>query len=635
MLTSDIWQELQEAVGVTDEAILYRSLTRGCEMLANEGLFDPQIGFLEMYVDDGYYIALPRDVKTPLQININNNPSFARARMYEYSVNGPGSVDGDEVGWQWHDRGYACVQDERKLPAQIAYICASSADNGATCVIRGIDINGIARKETIVADLSSPTPTEFTYAEVRSVVRAATQEECFLINDATAGALARYYPDETQPNYRVIKLSATGVAIRMQYRKHLFKIASQDDIILFHSPLAVIQASKAARLMMTENWDDASAAMERAVDLAKKEQFARDQAQDIAMQVQIQTARNLNITTRECLIAADIFDDAANIFGQIGTLKIYDKITECIELLGNRGQYDTMTMWCDIWKAANTEYVNVNSHNKGTGVFVLPRFVETVLALNFNGRPGQARNRWFEYNLNGWEEETTRSDWRTWDDFGSTPIINLLPNDPATRKPLGVYLSAVAANALDEDISIMVYAYDLAGNQIYVNGQWGIPVPCKAGSVTPLAGVPAISRIERITKVKSTGFITLNAYTDAAGTQGQLQLGFWYPDETEPNYQMIRVPRASANRVRIRFRRRWAKISSLNDPIPLRSRTAMTTMMQAMAARESGKSDPSAIATMEMLAVKYLNDDELAANPHQEGGPIFDDTAPFHHESVI
>lgn len=639
MLVSDIWQEIIESTGLSDDAVNYRAMTQGCLMLGNEGLFDPQIGYVDFYVDGGYLIALPRDVKAPLKLNIENNPTFSHNRLFEFALNSPGSVDGDEVNWQWHNRGYCVVQDERKLPANIQYVCVNPADKSATCHIYGVDLSGFERDEILVADTGSPIASVNTFAEVRKVVRDATAGECYLLNSASGESMARYYPDETFPEYRVIKLSKTGVAIRMLYRKNVFKIQAQTDIILFHSPMAVIQATKAARLMMVEQWDQAALAMAKAVELSKKEQSSRDETDSTIDAFQVTTAINANINTRDGFIVADSYDDACKIFGNVGRPQIFDKFTTAIEGLGNKGQFDSMVGWCDIWKVDNSNAINTNSTTKGNGFFVLPRYVESVLALTWNSLKTMPRNRWFEYSTGSHFHEKRNSDWHTWDDFGETVIVNQLPNDPTTRKPVGVYLSAVPVNALDDDTAIRVFGYDLQGNRIIgPDGADGVLVPCKLSGAVPAVGAPAFGRIERITKAVSTSFITLNAYTDATGTQNQLLIGYYYPDEVEPKYQMIRVQSPRQARVRIRYRRRWNKITSLNDPLPIRSRMALTTMLQAIKAREDSMGDPGKLQgamILEAQALKYLLDDEYATNPTQAGSIQFDrGSSPFHNCNV-
>jgi hypothetical protein len=506
MRVSDIWEELVEATGTCDSAVNYRALTRAVELLATEGLFDPLVGTVDFIVDGGYLIALPRDVKTPLRLNINNNPSFARNRIFEFSPNAPGSVDGPEIGYQWHERSYSPVQDELKLPSKLKYDLVSASDIGKTLTIIGTDTAGRKRTETIIGAQVSHIQSKYAYAEVASVTREATEDETYLVADT--GNIARYYPDEEQPEYRVIKLSQTGVAVRMLYRKHVFKLSAQTDIIPLHSAMAVIRAVEAVRLMQRQKHDEAAPILAEAVRMISKEQETRDEGTTLSSTLEVQTVTNTNINTNDVLIVADIYDKASDILGGIGRAKIFDRITDAVEVLQNKTQWDSTTGNADVCRAANMQSYEDRGKRSSYGYFVMPRYVDTVLAVNLGNMPAVPRNAWFEFHLNGPGSRNWMS-CNDWQDCGRTPIVNGLPRNG--RRVMPVNVMAIPESPLDNGKIVTVYGIERLLNgreiEVYRNGTPGWNCPCQSAGDTLPVDAPDFVRIDRITREASTGFV--------------------------------------------------------------------------------------------------------------------------------
>jgi hypothetical protein len=143
------------------------------------------------------------------------------------------------------------------------------------------------------------------------------------------------------------------------------------------------------------------------------------------------------------------------------------------------------------------------------------------------------------------------------------------------------------------------------------DGSRGLVLPCTAGSFAlPEIGQPLIMTIDRITKGSTVGFVSLYA-TDGTNP-GQL-IGYYWPEDTEPIYRRIKLGTQAAL-VRMRYRKRWLKISSLADPIPLRSRLALTS---ACAAVQLAKTDPQKAGMMTEQAVALLNEEWRTQHPRE------------------
>ncbi len=110
------------------------------------------------------------------------------------------------------------------------------------------------------------------------------------------------------------------------------------------------------------------------------------------------------------------------------------------------------------------------------------------------------------------------------------------------------------------------------------------------------------------------------------------EYGYWYPDELEPKYRMIRVPTNKAKRIRVMFRKRTAKFTSLLEPIPLRSRQAIEAQLRALKVQET---DPVMMREHEANALKYLREERINLGPTQTGALQVDtDSMPSVHGYV-
>ena len=118
-----------------------------------------------------------------------------------------------------------------------------------------------------------------------------------------------------------------------------------------------------------------------------------------------------------------------------------------------------------------------------------------------------------------------------------------------------------------------------------------------------------IARIERITKEPTTGFCQLVGYEP--NQKATIPIGYYFPDETEPNYRRIKLGSMCAW-ARMRYRKRQIKVTSLTDPLHLKSKLAIVTALRSVKALEK---DPAAAQAFETKAVEYLSREQASRNP--------------------
>lgn len=104
MIVSDIIERVRGAVGRCDDATLFEKLTSAIQILADKRNEDLLVGYLDLCAcSDGKTLTLPRDIETPLVVDVNGEPKFFRNKWFEFHANGQGA--GRTSHWSWDDRG--------------------------------------------------------------------------------------------------------------------------------------------------------------------------------------------------------------------------------------------------------------------------------------------------------------------------------------------------------------------------------------------------------------------------------------------------------------------------------------------------------------------------------------------------
>lgn len=304
---------------------------------------------------------------------------------------------------------------------------------------------------------------------------------------------------------------------------------------------------------------------------------------------------------------ADILPEVKQIIGNDDDEFVFRRLTDAVELLANKGDWDPLLGVLDI-----------SAHNQ---VITLPPEVEVPLGINVCGRPALLRDQMFRFHLNGLGDLKQRL-------HGSLrPEVEDLGDHCIYRElPCPSKLIAYCSKSSDVGADFWVEGFDQNGDVIrtlvgdtWVNG-WKVPVVAAYPSLPTDA--PIFSRITRIRKAETDGTIRLSTL-DLSSMTGVL-LGVYQWNQTDPVLRRIRLstlPRRSNGRqscncdwVRIFFRRHTFKITSDTDFIPLHNRQAVIMAVRAL----KSYSEPGGMAegeAQEATAVRWLAEEQHTSTP--------------------
>lgn len=196
------------------------------------------------------------------------------------------------------------------------------------------------------------------------------------------------------------------------------------------------------------------------------------------------------------LLVSEIFSEVERVLRACDDATVYNRISDAAEILCNKADIDPLLGWVDITTG-------------GSRAFTLPREVDTVLAVNFSGRPSFPRNKWAEFHLNGLgNSDDTQQCEKFWDDKGGFPLFL----DPDPDAPVRFAASTTAAGDAAEG-ELWVYGYDENDRWVVstVEGATvdGYKVVLSSTPTAPVWAAPFFKRVTAVRKTASLGFWSL------------------------------------------------------------------------------------------------------------------------------
>jgi hypothetical protein len=303
------------------------------------------------------------------------------------------------------------------------------------------------------------------------------------------------------------------------------------------------------------------------------------------------------------MIVSDIWNDAKSTrgFGNCDDATLYAAISESVRILANR-----VPDWD--WTIGRAAFCAFD------GYITLPREVETVLAANINGFPAWPRDKWFIHHLNGpgcYSKINAFHEF--YDEVGQVSTFRDMPWPG--------YLIGVPESVADEGKLMLVYGYDVNDKELYHtdgdgNVVKGIRVPITLAAIPVFPDPVVVKSITRVVKGDTVGGVRLWAQ-DYNGIEPVTLLGYYYPDEREPQYKRMRFPKESE--VYITFRRKTLDVKTQADWIPFESKVALLMMLNSLRRMYQGNLQEAQL--FEEKAVTLLREEELAKKVRGSTGP--------------
>lgn len=288
----------------------------------------------------------------------------------------------------------------------------------------------------------------------------------------------------------------------------------------------------------------------------------------------------------------EIWREAKKIVGNTDDDFVFSRITQAVELLANKGDFDPTFGLLEIGVCADR-------------IVALPPEVETILAVNICGHPAIGRNALFRFHINTtgpWERGERHHDRILWEwvDMGMACTYREL-SAPST-------LVAYCENADDVNSELWVYGEDQDGNTLRTKNSddtWvdGVQIPVQTSYPSIPADAPLVARITRVRKSVTTGPVRLSTIDDD-GVDGQL-LGVYQWNETEPRLRRIRISKC-ANVITVAFKKSLFKVRSKCDLLPVGNGQSVIMMLRALKAYD--KEDIATGEACEATALRWLEE---------------------------
>lgn len=599
VLVSDIFDDASDICGPIGEQKIYDRITEATEVLANKAQWDNLTLYMDIAPNTDIF-GLPYQVETPIAITINKKPTLARSRMFEFSVNGPGGDLSEVTTVTWEDQGEGPLILPIRTPMPIS-VGGSSADEGKAITVTGIDSNDhLVTHDYLIPANAQQMSAPIVWKSIERITKPVTQSPVSIFgNYVLIGIL---FPDQTEARNRMIKTNIPVTEGKVMYRKALGRFTGPEQMIPLKSRTALLLMLRALTLLkqpqLSADAINGAAALEaQALKFMQEEEQSR-LAYQAAASKNIMPAYGINTDSRDVILAGDVYDDACDIFGPIGYQRVFDKITDAHEMLCNKSQWDGLD-----------GYVDIVTDNRGYAT--LPRHVEVPIAVNYWRHPTQFRNKWYEFHMNGMGTDPVQGYYA--DDLGEYPLIN----EPS----VAIKLFCKTEWEADGTAKVRAYGYNNVGQWIVseengsiVDGElvpMNVVVPNEA--LNPQVLQTTNNQFRQVTRI--TKDVT-NLKVEIWGRNSTLErpefLGLFEAADTEPMYRRIRIPTWVAW-MRMRFRVRQRKITKMSDPLWMKSKTAIVTMMRALKALDAG--DANGYAAMEATAVKLISEEQMSRNP--------------------
>jgi hypothetical protein len=290
----------QDVLGIGDRDAIIDYLQRAIEIAQWKANFDPYLGTMDICCDECGCVTLPSEVGVILACNVGGFPAMFRNSWFEYHINGPGSRSGamgyggllgPSCGYVWDEKGlFPTFQDIQHWSYVAAFVEDQIDGNGTLRLqVFGETMdNAYNQKNLLTIPVAGPStpgifvpllwqhaatdPLATQMRRITRVIKPITRGYVKLIafpgqQQAEGRTIGYYAPNETDPQYRRIQVSAQCKWVRIKYRRSEIKFVNDTDIIPLPSKQALICLLKAIRFYDTNQLANAKAYEDKAVEI--------------------------------------------------------------------------------------------------------------------------------------------------------------------------------------------------------------------------------------------------------------------------------------------------------------------------------------------------------------------------------
>lgn len=317
---------------------------------------------------------------------------------------------------------------------------------------------------------------------------------------------------------------------------------------------------------------------------------------------------------------------SSDILGISDRCKIIDFIERAIELGINEAAWQI-----------NIGTIDICGNEKG--IITLPPFVGTVLATNVGGRPTWFRNSWYEFHINGLGDRGKCGQGCGYgyftDDLLWTPTIQDLTQWSC--------VAAVCEDAVDgaqnPPLQLIVQGETMDANG---NPKMAITIPA-VGPSSPGVRVPLLNnyaptdpavtmfkRITQVTKPVTRGYVKLLGFPPNQNGQA-VTLGYYGPNETNPQYRRIRVD-AKCQWARVKYSRAQMPYTDDYEVLPIASYQAMLELVKVVRLRDANQgdeADKTLLRVIDLLTKIQIQQEGSSISPIQFDPSAFVGTIDF------
>ncbi len=298
MIVNDILPDAKEIFGQCSGTKLFSRISMATELLANESQWDATLAIVTLNVDKTGIVALPRDIETPLGVNIDGLPAFNRDKWFQFHINGPGQFTRiNSYRHFWDDQGDFATIVDIETATFLSLTAVQTVDAGTTIIVYGRDENGneLQTSGTRGLQLQEGVVSTVKVSCIETIAKPVTTDSLNLTESPGGKLLGTYFSDETCPSVRRVRFPA-NTSVTLQYRKSNIDVISVNDFIPINNKLALVSAMRAVKAVFNGNAEQTEFWQLKAIKLANAEQESRNAVSAIGpQQMHLGTKSNKNL----------------------------------------------------------------------------------------------------------------------------------------------------------------------------------------------------------------------------------------------------------------------------------------------------------------------------------------------------